>query len=207
MDGSLKFWLLSFALSSLLISSSAQTCGSYSFSNNNLYTYCSDLSRLGSYIHWTHNSNGTLEIAYRHPGFSTDRWIAWAINVNATGMVGAESLVAYVNSTGPYAYTSSVTSYGTQLAASSLSFAVPKLEAENIDSEMIIYATLELPTTLTTIHQVWQEGPLSGGVPASHSFSGDNILSMGDLNLLSGQTSTESSGTSSRLRRRNVSDL
>lgn len=206
MDRSLRIWLLLCALSSLLVSSSAQTCQSYSFSNNNQYASCSDLSSLGSFIHWSYNNNGTLDIAYRQPEFSTSNWIAWAINVNRTGMLGADSLVAYVNSTGPYAYTSHVDSYGTQLESGSLSFPVPKLEAENSNGEMIIYATLELPTTLTNIHQVWQEGPLnSAGTPASHATSGSNLLSMGNLDLLSGQTTTGGSSTSSRLRRRNVS--
>ena len=206
MDGSLRILLVSCALVSMLVSSSAQTCGSYTFSNNNLYTSCTDLSELGSYIHWTRHTNGTLEIAYRQPDFSSTNWIAWAINLNSTGMVGAQSLVAYVNSSAPYAYTSPVSSYSTTLAPGSLSFSVPKIEAENSNGEMIIYATLELSSSLTTVNQVWQEGPLSGGTPGTHSTTGEHVQSMGTLDLLSGQTSTGGSATSSRVRRRNVSD-
>lgn len=204
MDGSLRILLVSCALVSMLVSSSAQTCGSYTFSNNNLYTSCTDLSELGSYIHWTRHTNGTLEIAYRQPDFSSTNWIAWAINLNSTGMVGAQSLVAYVNSSAPYAYTSPVSSYSTTLAPGSLSFSVPKIEAENSNGEMIIYATLELSSSLTTVNQVWQEGPLSGGTPGTHSTTGEHVQSMGTLDLLSGQTSTGGSATSSRVRRRNI---
>lgn len=133
-------------------------------------------------------------------------WVAWAINLDSTGMVGSQALVAYRNPDGTIkAYTSSVDSYQTALSESNLSFPVSDLSATYSNSEMIIYATLELPNNSTTVNQVWQHGPLSAttNTPGVHAFSGPNVQSMGTLDLLSGRSATAPVGNS-RTRNRNI---
>lgn len=180
--------LFSGILASLFISSTyAQSCKNNSFSNGNTYTSCIDLPVLNATLHWNYSaSTGTVDIAYRHTGITTSRWIAWAINPTGLGMIGSQSLVAYQNSSGLVrAYTSSIDSFATSLAESSLSFGVSKLSAEQTTREITIYATLELPGNVTTVNQVWQDGPLSGSTPAMHSFAGDHMKSMSTINFLS----------------------
>ncbi|XP_059662912.1 cytochrome b561 and DOMON domain-containing protein At5g47530-like [Cornus florida] len=196
-------------LISLFVSSSAQSCSTYTFANtNNLFSRCNDLPYLNSFLHWNyHQSNSTVDIAYRHTGISSTQWVAWALNLQGTGMIGAQSLVAFHNTSGAVrAYTVPVTSYGTQMAEGNLSFNVPKITAEYVNSEMIIYATLELPSNQTTFNQVWQEGPVSGNTLNVHPMANSNKNSLGSVNFLSDQNTVSPTGGAviPRLKRKNV---
>ncbi|XP_058218385.1 cytochrome b561 and DOMON domain-containing protein At4g17280-like [Rhododendron vialii] len=192
-------------ISSLILSlSSAQTCNDYTFTSNKVFTTCTSLPYLSSFLHWTYHSNSTVDIAYRHTGVDTSTWVVWALNLESDKMVGAQSLVAYHNSSGSViAHTSAVTSYRTDLSASSLSFDVPSISAEYVENVMVIYATLVLPSGQTEFNQVWQSGPVSGGNPAEHPTTGDNMASYGTVNFVNGQ-STGSSGGGALQRRKNV---
>ncbi|XAR68164.1 hypothetical protein NMG60_11003200 [Bertholletia excelsa] len=192
-------------LISLFSSSSAQTCTSYTFSSNKLYSNCSDLPYLNSYLHWTyHSANSTVDIAYRHTSVDTLTWVAWALNPSGTQMIGAQSLVALHNSSGvPHAYTSAVTSYQTTLQESTLSFTVPTLTAEYVSGEMIIYATLELPSGQTSFQQVWQAGPVSNGQPGRHPTTGANMQSVATIDFSTGST-TATGGGGSQQRKKNI---
>lgn len=200
-------FLIIICLSLFVPATSAQSCSTYKFSSNRLYSNCVDLPHLNSFLHWNyHQSNGTADIAYRHTSVDTSTWVAWGLNLKASGMVNTQSLVALHNSSGvAHAYTSSVDSLSTSLAESSLSFDVPAISAEYVSSEMIIHATLKLPTGQTSFNQVWQDGPASSGVPSRHSLSGANMQSVGTVDFLSG-TQTGSTGGSggSKQRRKNV---
>jgi hypothetical protein len=204
--------LLSCVLFSLCASSFAQTCKSYTFSSNKVFNLCQDLPVLSAFLHWSYDqSTNKVDIAYRHTGTSTSRWVAWAINPTSTKMEGAQALVAYQNSSSVmHAYTSPVSSYATTLAEGALSFAVSNLSAtfEN-SNEITIFATLTLGSGMTTVNQVWQEGPLNGGSPGIHdtSASSANMKSMATLNFLDDQATTSAGGgITSRQRRQNVSN-
>lgn len=207
MKPAMKTLLFSCALVlSLLVSSStAQTCSSQTFTNNAIFSNCNDLPVLNSYLHWTYNqSTHIAEIAYRHTGVTTSDWVAWAINPTGTGMVGSQALIAYQNSSSVmHAYTSPISQYQTSLPEGDLSFGVSNLAAVYASGEITIFATLQLSSSLTTVNQVWQDGPLSSGSPNIHSTTGDSLNSKGTVNFLSGQTTSSGSGTSKQ-RRRNV---
>lgn len=197
--------LFSFVVCSLVLSSSAQTCRNYNFASNQLFTSCSDLPFLNSFLHWTYDhASMTARIAYRHSGVSPSRWVAWGFNPTSHGMVGSQTLIAYQESDGSMkVYTTPINSYQTGLQAGDLSFPVSDLSATYSDKEITIFATLKLENfSSATLNQVWQEGPVSGGYPGMHATSGPNVQSVGTLNLLSG--ATVGSG-SSQLRKKNVS--
>ncbi|XP_038887821.1 cytochrome b561 and DOMON domain-containing protein At5g47530-like [Benincasa hispida] len=178
-------------LFSLCLSASAQTCRNYNgFTNNEVFEACVDHPVLNSFLHWTLiQSNNTLRIAFRRPSTSPNQWIAWAINPQGLAMFGSQALVAYRNSSGiPHAYTSNVAFPGPTLQESSISFEVPQLTATYVNNEMTIFATIILPASMTTINQVWQEGPLAGGSPASHAITDTNKASRNTLNLLTGSS-------------------
>lgn len=213
MDGartnSPHFALLSLALFSLFLAPSlAQTCASYSFSGNRVYTSCVDLPVLSSYLHWNFSeASYVADIAFRASGVTSSNWVSWAINPSGLQMVGSQALIAYQNSNGSMrAYTSLVDSLQPTLSQGNLTFGVPNITAEFLNSgEMTIFATLQLNSGMTTVNQVWQVGPMESGSPASHTTSGANLQSVGTLNFLTG-TSVGSGGSgSSRQRRRNVS--
>ncbi|KAK4836166.1 hypothetical protein QYF36_019425 [Acer negundo] len=191
MDFSLRFmFIFTFAISQLLILSSAQSCSSYSFPNQNTYRSCSDLSVLKSFLHWNYNeTTGTIEIAYRHTSIKSQTWVAWAVNPTRKGMVGSQAFVAHQTSAGiVQAYTSPVTTYGTVLEEGSLSFPVQNISAELANNEMIIYSTLVLPKNMTIVNHVWQDGPVNEDNSLGiHALTGENVRSLATLDFLSGK--------------------
>lgn len=208
------FFLWALMVFSLCVSRSrAQTCRNYTFTNKNTYALCVDLPVLSSFLHWNYTqSTGTADVAFRHTGASTSRWISWAINPKGQRMVGCQALVAYMTTSGSmYAYTSSVDSYSTDLPEGALSFGVPSISATYENGEMTIFARLKLGTSMTSVSQVWEEGPMNGpGTPGRHSMGGANVRSTGTLNFLStsstsgGGSPSGSSGISSTERKKNV---
>lgn len=202
--------LVSCVLFSLYLSTTAQSCAKYNFASNQVFSSCNDLPYLNSYLHWTYNpSSQTVQIAYRHSGASSSRWVAWAINPSSKGMVGSQALVAYQKSDGTIrAYTSPVTSYQTGLQEGDLSFPVSDLTATYSNNEFIIFATLKLQNLSSSVNQVWQEGPLSNDSPGMHPISGPNVQSIGTLNFLSGESGTTagSGSVNSKIKKKNVSN-
>ena len=192
-------------LMSMIFSSTAQSCKSYALSSNKTFRACNDLPYLNSYLHWNYDSSSNkLQIAYRHTGITSSRWVAWAINPTSTGMAGSQALVAYQQTDGTMrAYTSPISSYQTSLQEGKLSFDVSDLSATLANNEIIIFATIGLSNTSTTVNHVWQDGAVSGNATQVHATSGANVQSMGTLNLLSGESS--STGGNDRIRKRNVS--
>ncbi|KAK9051787.1 hypothetical protein SSX86_028415 [Deinandra increscens subsp. villosa] len=196
-------------VTTMFLTTYAQTCSNYVFASNAVYSACNDLPFLNSFLHYTYNpSSQTLSIAYRHTNFDSSKWTAWGINPTSQGMVGSQALVAFQQSDGSMrVYTSPITGYTTQLAEGDLSFPVSDLSATYSNNEIIIFATLGLQNgTGSTINQVWQEGQLSGNVVTAHATSGDNIKSVGTLNVVSRQSGSAggASGTSSKTKKRNI---
>ncbi|GMG98743.1 hypothetical protein Nepgr_000583 [Nepenthes gracilis] len=207
MKRALKAALLSRVLFLLCVFSTtrSQSCSSYTFSNNRLYSACTDLPFLNAFLHWTYYpSSGTADVAFRVNGVSISNWVAWAINPTGVGMQGAQALVAVQNSSGILqAYTSNVQTYETTLAESLLSFSVSSLSAEMSGNQMMIFATVQLPDNNTSVTQVWQVGPVTGGSPQPHAQTGDNLKSVGSVDLLSGQVASSGAG-GSRETKKNV---
>ncbi|KAK1396166.1 Cytochrome b561 and DOMON domain-containing protein [Heracleum sosnowskyi] len=209
MDRLQKTLLLSCVLFYVFASTSAQDCNNYAFRSNNKFSTCSSLPEQNAFLHWTYNSTDhTADIAFRHGSVSTSRWVAWALNINKTGMAGAQSLVAFQNSSGAMRfYTSPVASTAISgLTQGPLSFDVPKMSAEFVSSssEIIIYATLNLPKGRTSFSQVWQEGPVSSDNPSAHALGSANTKSVGTVDFSSGQTTAGGGVGNSKRRRRNV---
>ncbi|KAI0523413.1 hypothetical protein KFK09_005808 [Dendrobium nobile] len=181
--------LLFILLSFFPFSTPQQSCTLNTFSQNRIFSLCNSLPELSSTLHWTyHPSNSTVDIAYRAPQ-SADGWIAWALNPTGSGMIGAQAIFAFLDSTG------SMTTISYPLANTrpmvrniSLSYKVYSMESEFLNGMMVIYATIELPGNNTRVNHVWQESNLfTNGFPNGHRTSGPNVLSTGELDLLSGQ--------------------
>ncbi|XP_022989420.1 cytochrome b561 and DOMON domain-containing protein At5g47530-like [Cucurbita maxima] len=203
MEPKLQTFLNALLLLSLCLSAAGQTCTNHNFANNEVFAACVDHPVLNSFLHWTfHPSNATLRMAFRRPSTSPNQWIAWAINPNALAMFGSQALIAYRNSSAlPHVYTSSIDLPSPTMQQTRLSFEVPQLSATYLDDEMTIFATISLPPGMTTVNQVWQEGPMAQGSPLPHAFTGDNRRSLATLDLLTGSTTA---AVDSVLRRRNI---
>nr|VDD57809.1 unnamed protein product [Brassica oleracea] len=157
-------------------------CESHIFNNGKHYRSCKDLPVLDSFLHFSYaRETGVLDVAYRHANLESSSWIAWAINPTKKGMLGAQALVAYRNSTSGVmrAYTSNINSYATMLQESPLSFRVTQVSAEYLDGEMTIFATMVLPPNTTVVNHLWQDGPLKEGDRLGmHAMSGDHLKSI-----------------------------
>ncbi|MQL69646.1 hypothetical protein Taro_001947 [Colocasia esculenta] len=183
--------LLCLVAASLALSSSAQSCTTLTFPRSGDFALCRSLQRLGSTLHWTyHPSNGTVDIAFRAPQSNTG-WVAWGINPQALRMTGTQALVAFVNgSTGRVApYTTSVTV--APLQPSSITIPATNLQGDFSGGFYTIYATLQLTNNQTRVNQVWQSSTaFSGGFPAGHATTGENVQSLGSLDFLSGESTS-----------------
>lgn len=194
----------------LFSSSKAQTC-SFSFSGRT-YATCVTLPVLNAFLHWTyHQSNHSVDIAYRHTQVTASNWVAWALNPSGGAMPGAQCLVAFTNSSGVVqAYTSPISAgsdyTSTQLGQGPLSFQVSKLTAESGGNQMTIFATIMLPSAGTSFTQVWQHGDVSGNMLQAHPQTPDHLRSFGLIDFSSGVTTdTGASSRGSIQRRKNVS--
>ncbi|KAL3635699.1 hypothetical protein CASFOL_020246 [Castilleja foliolosa] len=198
-------------LASFSAYSQLDDCG-YTFSNNHhRYANCNPLPTLDSYLHWNyHPSNNTVDIAYRHTGITSSNWVAWSLNPNGPHMIGAQCLVAFVNSTGiPHPFTSPITGYTTMLQEGPLSFGVPRIAAEfRNNTEMIIYATIELPPGRTNFTHIWQHGIVSSsGAFKAHSMAPQHLSSFATIDFATGKsidTSSAGGGVSKTQRLRNI---
>ncbi|CAL5344391.1 unnamed protein product [Camellia sinensis] len=172
-----------------LFSAAADSCSDFMFPDNKVFTSCTNLSALNSFLYWSQNpSSTTLDMAYRHSHVPPSTWVAWGINPKPNKMVGTQAIIAYQKPDGNMAvYTSSVDSYATQLQKGNLSFPVSDLSALFSNDEIIIFATIQLPNNSSTINHVWQDGPITGNHLGIHDLSGRHLQSMGTLNLLSGR--------------------
>ncbi|KAF7803840.1 cytochrome b561 and DOMON domain-containing protein [Senna tora] len=205
-------------MTTLVFTSFAQTCSNYSFSTNNVFTNCRDLPHQNSFLHWTYDQGtGKLAIAFRHGGMSTssssNRWVAWGINPKRnlnSAMLGAQALVAISQSnTGtPSVYTSSISNdYNdpNQLQQGTIAYNVTGFSATRQNDEIIIFATLTLPSGTTSLVHLWQEGPLSSAsTPQRHPQDNEHFDSKEALDLLSGHTQAASTSGNSLRRKRNV---
>ncbi|GFP89475.1 cytochrome b561 and DOMON domain-containing protein at3g25290 [Phtheirospermum japonicum] len=184
--------------------SQSTACTSQTFANRNLYTLCNNLPVLDSYLHWAYDpARSSLSIAFIARAEARG-WVSWAINPTATGMVGSQALVAFRDPRGEMTVkTYNITAYG-PLTESRVWFNVTNSSAEYSDGFMRLFATVVLPVAGTAVNHVWQVGPsVTDGMPDKHEFQPQNLNAKGRLDLLSGQSTGGSSG-SSRTRKRNI---
>ncbi|KAA8527876.1 hypothetical protein F0562_035255 [Nyssa sinensis] len=181
-------------------------CTSQKFTQNRLYQFCNDLPHLRAYLHWSYNSaKSSLNLAFLAPPAKPSGWVAWAINPNGTGMVGAQALIAFRQSDGSMTVeTFKLNSYKS-VEQTKIAYKVSNLEAEYENGLMMIFATVMLPEKMVELNQVWQVGSsvMNGTMPAMHAFQTENLNSKGRLDLLKGQSSTNNGGNSG-LRNRNI---
>ena len=189
------------SLALLSSSFSSSSCSNFVFPKEKAFVSCTDLPRLNSFLHWTHKpSSRTLEIAYRHTGITSPKWVAWGINPTSPRMVGTQAIVAYQKPDGTMTvYTSPVNGYQTQLQEGKLSFSVSDLSASFSNDEITVFATLEVPDNASALNHVWQDGPMNGNSLGMHDLSGSHLQSMGTLNLTSGQALASHGGDSKTL--------
>ncbi|KAK6141870.1 hypothetical protein DH2020_024382 [Rehmannia glutinosa] len=186
------FCFLFIATVALLISPALSlTCTSQTFSQRNTtFANCLDLPTLKAFLHWTYSPtarpNPTLSIAFIAPPAKPDGWVAWALNPTGSGMLGAQSLIAFKDTNGSIVVkTYNISSYG-PISESKISYDVLSKRAEYSGGVMTIFATLALPAAEAEVNQVWQVGAaVNNGVPAKHAFAPENLSSKNTLQLMS----------------------
>ncbi|XP_019179947.1 PREDICTED: cytochrome b561 and DOMON domain-containing protein At3g25290-like [Ipomoea nil] len=188
--------------------SSSASCTNHKFSRNRSYEKCTDLQYLNSYIHWTYDSEKSLlRFAFLAPPGAPEGWVSWAINPNGTGMVGAQSLIAFKRLDGSMAVkTYSLNSYR-DIREGELSFEVSDMEGEYSGGVMTIFATVKLPEGSDgNVNQVWQVGNsvVNGESPAKHEFQEENLKALGKLDLVKGESFRDDDSGNSKLRNKNI---
>ncbi|XP_058093496.1 cytochrome b561 and DOMON domain-containing protein At3g25290-like [Magnolia sinica] len=182
----------------LSVPTHSATCTSQTFSNNKVYSLCTDLPHLNSYLHWTYDSsNSSLSIAFTAPPAKSNGWISWGINPTATGMIGSQALIAYRPSNGSTVVQTYNISSFSPIVPGKIAFEVPEKQAVYSNDAITIFATVVLPTgTKTTVNHVWQVGPeMDGSSPKRHDMAPANLNANGTLDFMKGETVTGNSSS------------
>ncbi|XP_004289524.1 PREDICTED: cytochrome b561 and DOMON domain-containing protein At4g17280-like [Fragaria vesca subsp. vesca] len=184
-----SLFFLTLLVTSSFSTPTPQPCSTHHFPDHKSFAACNDLPVLNSTIYWNYfPSNGTVDLAFRATLVGDSGWVAWAINPSSKGMVGSQAFVSFQRRDGTMAvYTSPIKSYGTRLEKGNLTFPVYALSAVHENKDITIFATLGLPNNVTTVNQLWQQGPLHGDTPGMHKMSGPYLKSYGTLDFLSGK--------------------
>ncbi|KAI5599867.1 hypothetical protein POPTR_002G249200v4 [Populus trichocarpa] len=184
----------------LVLPTHSLTCStSQKFTNNKHYTNCTALPALKSYLHYTYNSsNSSLSVAFIASPAKPDGWTGWGINLNGTGMAGAQVILALKSSKGaPEVKTYNIISYG-DIREERLSFDVWDLSAETnaTSGEFTIYASVKLPEKVESFNHIWQVGAaVNNGKPVKHEFAAENKDAKATLELTTAQKTGKSATT------------
>ncbi|CAJ2670014.1 unnamed protein product [Trifolium pratense] len=180
-----------FLLSLFLTTVSSQTCSTQKLTGTKVYANCLDLPVLNSYLHYTYDkTNSSLSVVFTAVPPTLGGWIGWGINPTATGMAGAQVIVAFKNNTVMAMKTLDLKSYKI-IVPGKLSFDVWDMKAEEDGGLMKIYATVKVPVNVDAVNHVWQVGAtvMPGGFIAPHDFQPPNLNSKGRLSLNGGSGS------------------
>lgn len=200
-----SFLLITIVVTYSLLSLSSSTttatisCTSKSFTTEKFAAFdtCTDLPTLSAVLRWTYDpTTSALSIAFSAPPPTPDGWVSWALNPTGSGMVGAQSLIAFrPTSSDPV----SVSTYDIQsyqdIVRGPISYNVTDVSAEESDGVITIFATWKLPMGSKTVNQVWQVGPVVNGRPGMHDFEPANLESMMKLAPVGSPVGSPGSGT------------
>ncbi|KAJ9169820.1 hypothetical protein P3X46_017970 [Hevea brasiliensis] len=187
---SCPFLFLSFWVVLLISPAYSLNCTSQKFTNK-LFDNCTDLPTLNAYLHYTYNaSNSSLSIAFKAPPAKTNGWVGWGINLNGTGMAGAQAIVAMKNGTVVVVKKYSLASYSDIKETSKLTVDAWDLSAESDSAgNFVIFASVKVPEG-PSVNQIWQVGPsVNNGFPVKHNFDKANLQAKGTLQLVASQSS------------------
>ena len=170
--------------------SESQTCLSLNVTNK-VFSNCTALPYLSASLHWTYNaSNSTLSIAFSAKPPQADGWVAWAINPTSLKMIGSQTILAYKSNGASTVKQYNISSFDLASSSTKLSYEVSDLTSQQSGDTITIFAKWKLPDKTEKINQVWQVGPVMQGVPGAHVKSGDNLKSVGVLQLVGSGGST-----------------
>ncbi|KDP26569.1 hypothetical protein JCGZ_17727 [Jatropha curcas] len=191
----IAFWL---CIALLISPSNSLKCTSQKFRKNIVFSNCTDLPVLNSFLHFTYNSsNSSLSIAFIATPPKPEGWVSWAINPTEECMIGSQALIAFKSdgSDSVTVNTYNISSFNPPVV-SKLSFDVWDLSAESDGENFTIFATVKVVTSAGRVNQVWQVGgAVSNGFPQIHAMDDANMNSKGVLELAAPPTApSEKSG-------------
>nr|KJB62270.1 hypothetical protein B456_009G409400 [Gossypium raimondii] len=149
------------------------------------YSNCTELPIFNSTPHFTFNAtNYSLSIAFSAPLPNPNGWTAWGINPTATRMIGSQAFIAFKNKGSLVVKTYNISSYSSIIEVM-------------MHGKMVIYGSLEVPTSVEKVNQVWQVGPgVTNDHPMKHELTKGNLGSSGGLKLIDKVSSTSASSIS-----------
>ncbi|XP_065873246.1 auxin-induced in root cultures protein 12-like [Euphorbia lathyris] len=194
-----SFLFLSLSLLLLISPALSQNCTSQTFKNNNLYSNCTNLPTLNSFLHYTYNSsNSSLSIAFKAPPSKPSGWVAWGVNLNGTGMVGAQALVSFKsNGSSIVVKKYNIISYRELNETSKLAVDVWDVSAESDSAtgDYVIFASVKVPESMEKLNHIWQVGPsVTNGRPDKHDFLPQNLGAKATLELMASTATADGSG-------------
>ncbi|GKV43670.1 hypothetical protein SLEP1_g50934 [Rubroshorea leprosula] len=157
------------------------------------FVNCTDLPTLNATLHYTYYAfNTTLSVAFVAAPPSPEGWTAWAINPIATGMEGAQALLAHKSNGSLLVKKYNISSYFSIEETDKLAFDVWDLKVESgASGKYVIYASLQVPWSVEELNHVWQVGAsATNGRPERHELAAENLASKETLQLVGQETVT-----------------
>ncbi|GER27162.1 auxin-responsive family protein [Striga asiatica] len=180
-----SYLLFAAAMAAALISPAlSQPCNLHTPDPN--FPNCKDLGPLNATLRWGFDvDQSTLSVNYSAASPASG-WVSWALNPTATGMLGAQALIAFRAANGSYVVqTSNISSL--TVRESPIAYRVSNRSARYSGGRISFSATLQLPGRLASdeVNHLWQVGPGvdSHGNLRAHDMGSDNTKSTGTLSL------------------------
>lgn len=111
-------------------------------------------------------------------------------------MIGAQALIAYKTNSKLGVHTYNLTSYGGITEVKSLSVETWGLSAEESNDVITIFASVKLPEKSDNVTQVWQVGPVVGGMPMKHEVNQETLSAVAALPVVGSTTAGGANSTS-----------
>ena len=110
-----------------------RNCATHKFSNNELFQRRSDFPTMGSSLHRTHDTDGSLSIAFVSSPAEFESWISWAIIPSGSDRAGVQSLISFKQTDGSMTVKSYKLSHYQSVEQKNLTLGVPDMSAERFN--------------------------------------------------------------------------
>ncbi|KAE9600822.1 hypothetical protein Lal_00011268 [Lupinus albus] len=163
---------------------SSLTCETQKLPPNRSYTNCTNLPTFNATLHFTHNtSTNLLNIAFSIDSPKSDGWVSWGINPTGPTMFGTGAFIAIKENGKVSVDTYNLISPQIPYKKEKLPFQVIDPSVEDVNGVITIFATVGVPEKAQNLSQIWQVGPVAGGVIKVHGTEKVNDDSTAPLKL------------------------
>ncbi|OIW17648.1 hypothetical protein TanjilG_28998 [Lupinus angustifolius] len=149
---------------------SSITCENQKLPPQRSFHHCTNLPTFNATLHYTYILNQhSLSIAFAIDAPKSDGWVAWGINPSGPKMFGSGAFIAVKENGTLKVDEYSLISAQVPYKKEKLPYDVKALSVEEVNGVITIFAVLVVPEKAENLSQIWQVGPVVGGVIKGHA--------------------------------------